>query len=156
METAAQPQASKANGKGSPVLMPERFGLAESKRHDWVVDAEFGTTIDQVLEPSYWGHVAPQMVPGDHVEVRAEDFSWVAYLVVHFAERTFAKMVLDRVLRIENSTEIPSVSIKHKVEWKGPHLKFVVIRIADSQILEKNFRTRIDADEWLRNHEKSQ
>lgn len=155
METAGQ-QPTKGNGKNSPVLMPERMGLAESKRHDWVVDAEFGTTVEQLLEPSYWSHVAVRMVPGDHVEVRAEDFSWVAYLVVHYAERTYAKVVIDRVVKIADSTEIPVVSIKHKVEWKGPHHKFAVIRISDAQMLHSGCKTRGEADDWLRNHEKAQ
>ena len=153
---AVQEVTKKGNGKAGPVLMPERIGLAEDKRHDWVVDAEFGTTLEQVLEPSYWSHMASQMVPGDHIEVRAEDFSWVAYLIVHYSERTYAKVVLDRIVRIESSSEAPAVSLKHKTEWKGPHHKWVVIRISDSQMLHSGCKTRIEADEWLRNHEKAQ
>lgn len=153
---AAQQQSHKGNGKAAPVLMPERMGLAEAKRHDWVVDAEYGMTVDQILEPAYWSHVAAQMTPGDHIEVRAEDFSWVAYLIVQYAEKTYAKVVIDRVVRIEKSDELPAVSIKHKVEWKGPHHKYAVIRISDSQMLSSGHKTRGEADEWMRNHEKAQ
>lgn len=149
-------QAGKGNGKSSPVLMPERVGLADAKRHDWVVDAEYGVTLEEVLQPSYWSHVAPRMVPGDHIEVRAEDFSWVAYLIVHFAERTYANVVVDRVVTIDKAQDLPAVSIKHKVEWNGPHHKFAVIRISDSQMLQSGFTTRGLADEWMRNHEKAQ
>ena len=114
--------------KQSPVLMPDRVGLAEDKRHDWVVDLPMTVTIEQALEPSYWAHVASQMDPLDHIELRAEDGSYVAYLVVAFCERNYARVVLDRVVKIEESREAPLSSQKHKVDWKGPAMKWCVIR----------------------------
>lgn len=152
MEAVAERPKAKAN----PVLMPERLGLAESKRHDWVVDVENDVTLDQVLEPAFWAHTAQQMVSGDHIEVRPEDFSWVAYLIVHYAERTYAKVVVDRVVKIEQKLDMPEVSVKHKVEWKGPMHKFGVIRISDSQMLQSGFKTRGEAETWILNHEKAQ
>lgn len=149
-------EAMKGNGKDSPVLMPERFGEAESMRHDYVVNAPVGVTLEQVMDPSYWAHVAKEMVPFDHVQVRAEDGSWVAYLVVVSAERNYAIMHLDRVLKLDQTPDVPVESAKHKVEWKGPHHKFCVIRIADSAMLQSQFKTKGEANDWLRNHEKAQ
>lgn len=150
---AAQ-QQPKGNGKGSPVLMPDRFTEGEARRRDWIADVEFGISPEQVMEPAYWAHVAKDMVAGDHIEVRSEDFSWVAFLIVRFAERTYAEVVLDRLVRMEPVMQ-PAASAKHKVEWKGPHRKFTVIRISDSAILQEGFKTRPEADAWMMNHEKA-
>ncbi len=158
METAVaqEKQVSKGNGKGAPVLMPDRFGEAEFKRHDFVVDAEIGTTVEQLMDPAFWSHVSQQMDPFDHIEVRSEDGAWIVYLVVLFAERNYARVAVDRIIRIEQNTEAPAASLKHRVEWKGPHYKFAVIRISDAQMLEKGFKTKFEAETWMRNHEKSQ
>lgn len=141
--------------KTSATLMPERMGLAEDKRHDWIIDIQLNVTLDDVLEPSYWAHVAAQMDPLDHVEVRAEDGSWIAYLIVSFCERNYAKMVVDRVVKLETSKAAPVASIKHKVEWKGPVNKFAVIRVSDSQMIKFGFRTKDLAYAALQDHEKA-
>lgn len=155
MEAATQEKAvPKSNGKGVPVLMPDRFGEAEFKRHDFVVDAEAGTTLDQLMDPAFWSHVSQQMDPFDHIEVRSEDGAWIAYLVVLFAERNYARVAMDRVIMIEQNTEAPAASVRHRVEWKGPHYRFAVIRASDDQMLEKGFKTKFEAETWMRNHEK--
>lgn len=158
METAPQqepkPEKPKGNGKDHPVLMPDRFGEAEFKTHHFIADAEVGTTIEQVMDPAYWAHVAQQMDPFDHIEVRAEDGSWIAYLIVKACERNYAKVVLDRVVKLEGDMEIPASSMKHKVEWKGPHHKHCVIRISDSQMVSSGHKSRFEAETWMRNHER--
>lgn len=154
MEVATE--AKKGNGKiQARVIMPQRFAEAETLRHDWIADAEVGTSLEEVMEPSYWTHVAPLMVPYDHIEVRAEDGTWIAYLVVLYAERNYAKVVLDRVLKVEQNAEVPEASLKHKVKYNGPHHKFCVIRLSDDEILHKGCKTREEADAWLRTYEKS-
>lgn len=149
METAT------AVKKSMPVLMPDRIGHAEDKRHDWVVDLPITVTLEQALEPSYWAHVAAQMEPLDHIELRSEDGAWVAYLIVSFCERNYAKVVLDRVIKLESSDEVPLSTVKHKVEWKGPSLKFCVIRVSDSQLLQSGMREKHTAHAWMIEHEKT-
>lgn len=141
--------------KSKPVLMPDRFGEAEFKRHDWVADVEVGITLDDVMEPSFWAHNAVKMSPYDQIQVRAEDGTWIAYLVVMFCERNWARVMLDRVLKVQQNTEAPTESIAHRIEWKGPHHKFGVIRTKDSEMLHSGFVTKDEAAVWLKNHEKA-
>lgn len=141
--------------KSQPVIMPDRVGLAESKRNDWVVDLPVDVTLEEAMEPSYWAHVAEQMQPLDHIELRAEDGSWIGFLIVRMCEKNYAKVALDRIVKLEVSMEVPAESVKHKVEWKGPHHKFVVVRIADSQMLQNGFATRDLAIGWMKDHEKT-
>lgn len=135
--------------------MPERIGLAEEKRQDWVVDLPFAHTLEDALDPGYWAHVAGTMQPGDHIELRAEDGSWRADLVVDFCERNYARVVLKHLLKMQADTQAPTTSIKHKVEWKGNYNRYCVIRTSDEKMLQSGFRTRAEADHWLTEHEKS-
>lgn len=141
--------------KINPMLQPDRMGLVEYKRNDWVVDVEVDITLEDIKEPSFWALVADQMAPYDTIEVRAEDGKWIANLRVIFCEKTYAKVQIERVMEIKENMETPQISIKHKVAWKGPHLKFVVIRLSDSQIMQSKCKTRDEADVWLRNYERT-
>lgn len=142
--------------KRHPVVMPERWGLADIKRNDHIVDAEVGTTIDDILDPAYWAHLAPEFHAFDTIEVRGEDGAWIAYLRVIFAERNYAKVVMERpVFYIEQNREIANDSRKHHIEWKGPHNKFAVIRNSDEQMVQSTFKTREEATTWMIDHEKT-
>lgn len=140
--------------KPQPVLQTDRFGDAEQKAHFFIVDVEVGNTLEQVMDPAYWAHVAVNMDPFDHIEARWEDGSQIAHLVVYACERHYAKVVLDRLIKIEANAARGEPAAKHKVEWKGPHHKHVVIRTADSKVVQSGFKTRFDAETWMRNHEK--
>jgi len=153
-EVAEEVNQEKPKAKEQRVLVPERFSEVEFKEHRWIVDAEAGTTLEQVCESSYWAHVAKDMEPFDEIKVRSEDGAWVAYLLVKYAERNYAIVVVDRVLKLEGDFT-PAKSVKHKIEWKGPHHRFVVIRLSDSKMLQTGFKSRYDAETWMLQHEKA-
>lgn len=146
---------AEAAKKQMAVCMPQHLGEAEHKRHDWVVDVPIKVTLEECMEPGYWAHVAEQMEPLDHIHLRAEDGSWVAYLIVSFCERNYARTVLDRVIKLDMTQTAPVDSIKHKVEWKGNIHKFTVIRVADGASVQSGFAKQELAADWLREHEKS-
>lgn len=141
--------------KRSVVIHPTRMHLSEYKRQDWVCNAELGTTVEDVLKPEYWAHMAALMNPYDHIEVRVDDGSWVAYLLVTACDRTWAKVKLDRKLELVDDVSTPEQSIRHRVEWKGPQLKWCVIRVSDSERVQSEMASKEVANEWLRNFEKT-
>lgn len=147
-----------AKKKSSPTLMPDRIGHAEDKRHDWVVDVPVGVTLEDIQDPAYWALVVTEkgMEPLDHIEARWDDGTKIAYLIVRQCERTYAKVYLDRVLEFKENVEtaLPP-SLKHKVEFKGGHMKFCVIRLKDDAVIHQGAKTREDADTWMRNHERT-
>lgn len=142
--------------KQSPILMPDRMGLAEHKRQDWVVEIPVGLTLEDVMQPGYWAHVAAQMDPLDTVQCRWEDGSLIAWFVVKFCERNYATLVLDRKLELGQEREVPQQTMKHKVEWKGPVLRFCVIRMSDQQVIHEGEREKQAAYNWMIEHEKAQ
>lgn len=142
--------------KGTSAVMPDRVGLAEHKRSDWVVDVEVGVSTDDILDPSFWSFVSKDFNPYDTIEVRADDGKWIAHLRVVSCERNYAKVQLrGPVEEIKHNADVPNASVKHKIEFKGAHLKHCVIRVSDSAVLQNGFKTRDEADVWLRSYERN-
>ena len=139
----------------SVMMQPSRMKLAEYERQDWIANAEPHHTVEDILKPGYWAHMAAQMTPYDHIEVRAEDGSWVAYLLVVQADRLWAKVVLTNKIDLVSAEEMPSTTPQHRVEWKGPQRRFGVVRVEDSEVVRDGFQTKDEARLWMREHEQT-
>lgn len=135
------------------VLTEQRFGLAEALRRDFVVDAEVGTTLQDVLEPAYWAYVTRDITPFSRIEVRMETGEWIAELVVMQVDRTWAKVHLLHFHDLAPSMDTAPPSQKHQVYWRGMHHKFAVRRLSDQEVIQSNFATRDEANVWLKNYE---
>lgn len=136
------------------ILNPQRMGLAEQLRQDWVVNAEEGTTVKDVLEPGYWSHMSSQMQPYDRIDVRLETGEWLLELIVISVGRNWATVFLANKHELQPAVENVPSAIKHKVEWKGPQHKHVVIRLADNVVVQSGFSEKSAAQEWLAHHER--
>lgn len=139
--------------KRALILNPQRMGLAEQMRQDWVVNAEEGTSVQDVLDPGYWAHMAQHLQLYDHIEVRLETGEWILDLIVLDVGRTYARVYLANKHSFDEVDTAPPVgAITHKVEWKGPQRKYVVIRNSDSAALQEGFATKPEALAWMENH----
>lgn len=136
-------------------IHPSRMKHAEHTRNEWTIDAEVGTTIEDVMEPSYYAHMAEQMQPFDHVNVRMDDGSWVAYLIVAGTGRNWARVRLDRKIEMTVDQDTPAETVRHRVEWKGPHFKWSVIRVADGEKVKEGCASKAEAAAWMVEHEKT-
>lgn len=140
--------------KKSVQINPMRVKLAEVDRQDWVATAEMGTTLEQIIEPSYWAHMASRLKPYDHIEVRVDDGIWLAQLLVKEAGRNWAAVLMLQSYKLETADVSQTRSSKYKVDWKGPHLKYCVIRLEDGERLQEQMNKR-DAQVWLENYERT-
>ena len=138
----------------SPIIHPTRMKLAENERQDWIVNAELSHTVEDLTNPGYWAHMASLLTPYDHIEVRAEDGSWIANLIVIQTDRSWAKVMLVSKFNLLETEVAPSSMAKHKVEWKGPQHRFAVIRLADQVVVRSGFQNKDEANSWMREHEK--
>lgn len=135
-------------------INPTRMRLAEYDRQDWVCNAELGTTVEDILKVEFWTHMAALMKPYDHIEVRIDDGSWVAFLIVTACDRNWAKVQLLSKHQLVADVTQPVSSIKHRVDHKGPQLKWCVIRVADGERVQSEMASKEAASEWLRNYER--
>lgn len=57
-------------------LLPSRLGRAEHERGDYFHQPAPGVSLDQVLDPNYWVHLAERLRVNDLIEVVAPDHSF--------------------------------------------------------------------------------
>lgn len=139
------------------MLPPHRMQLAEAWRQDWVVNAEAGTTLEQVLDPGYFALTCPQFQPFDRIEVRVESGEFIAELLVLQVERTWCRTyLLHHYKLVADAVDgPPAVAPRHKIEHKGTTKKWTVIRISDGASVQDGFQTRALAEEWLVGYERT-
>ena len=140
--------------KRAVILNPIRMKLAESARADWVVNAEEGTTIQDVMDPMYWSHMSAQLHPYDHVEVRLDTGEWMLELVVLSQGLNWAKVHVLHKHDLVACVDAPPEAQKHMVKWRGPQHKFCVMRLQDNQVLQSGLE-RQAADAWMANYERT-
>lgn len=132
----------------------QRWGLAEYRRHDWVVNAPEGATVEDIKQPGFWALMAAELSPYDRIEVRADDGTWLAEGVVLGCDRTWAKVHVLNTYKLSTGDVALSQSDQYSVEWKGPHKKWTVIRISDQEAVKDQCGTKEEATLWMREHEK--
>lgn len=137
-------------------LLDDRINYAEFLRQDFVVNAEEGTTIEDVLKPAYWQHV--QGTKGfkqfDHIEVRQETGEWVAELMVVSPLKGSFHVHLLKMHELPPPGAIELKAADYRVEWKGPQHKYSVIRKAGGEYVQDGFADKEAATRWLANHER--
>jgi hypothetical protein len=138
------------------MLPPQRIQLAETWRQDWVVNAEVGTKIDEVLDPGYFALMCTQFQPFDRIEVRAESGEWVVELMVLRVERTWCRTHLLQAYKLSNDVaDVAQAAPRHKVEHKGTMKKWTVIRISDGASVQDGFASKELAHQWLDTYERT-
>ena len=142
--------------KANPSVLPNQFSLAQYKRNDWVAEIHHKYTVNDILDPAFWAHVAAEMNPFDIIEARWEDGSRIVNLRVVYCERTYAKVkIISTEDLADESKEVPAESLKHRIDWKGPHLRFCVIRNSDNEILSQGHKERGQASAWMTDYERT-
>lgn len=136
-------------------VLKGQIGLAESKRHDWVVDVGPEVDVDEITDPEFWAHVAEDFQALDLIEVRWMDHSKIVTLRVLWCERAFAKVCV--VHKEEYDKAIPEDEVQSKtyrVQWKGPSLKFCVIRNSDERIIQDRLVDKTQGYAWIRENDR--
>lgn len=57
-------------------LLPTRIQSTQYERTEWLHEPQPGVTLDQVMDPNYWSHLAGRLKVRDRIEVLAADRSY--------------------------------------------------------------------------------
>ena len=137
------------------MLDPTRFSLNEHANQDWTLTVEEGTQLNDVLNPSFLANVAGQLRPYDHIRVRVDTGEWYAELLVVTCGRVWAKTVMlysvDLVNKAQEDLEAESFD-EYFVQYRGPHLRFCVIRKSDKEPVKERLETKVEALGWISNY----
>lgn len=125
---------------------------AECVHQAWAVTAPVGTPRDATLLATFWVHVARKLQPLAKISVTAEDGSWYQELLCLVADGADVRMKELGFWELEDTSDVSDTSDTMLVEWAGPYHKFRVVRNSDGVVLEKGFKTRVDASRWMVNN----
>lgn len=139
------------------ILGPERLRGAEFERLIYVANPGEGVTIEDLLRPECWASVTNLLRPWSHIEVRAEDGSYYAELLVTGVDRAWAKVeVLNFKELTTKDVSLTVATRETKYEIKHtPGLHWHVIRKSDRHVIKDGLQLRSQAEDALREHLKT-
>lgn len=135
-----------------------RIRLAEFSRQTHVAVAPAGAKLDDILTPDFWVHVQSTIRAWDRIELRAEDGSWFADLVVTQSGMAFKVRPLTvinkdgKVLTLSTPQEVGTTSNAlrapkgYVIDYGGPLHRYRVVRKSDGEVLHYG----MDEDEAIR------
>lgn len=135
-------------------LHPKNFFEAATRRNSWSIVPADGTAYEALFEPGYWANISGRLRAGDLIEVNAEDGSYFALFYV-LATADKAARVVELLRKAMQGDELPDVGAGFEVKWKGPILKYSVLRTADGINISRGHDTRASANEALADYLKT-
>ena len=119
------------------------------------VNAQVGTTWENILNEDYWAHVGQKYSKGDMLFVRADDNTWIANYYILDCARTWVKVFELNWWDLE-TMEIPEYLLEdYRYHWFGNQDQCGVIRKSDGATMIKGLKSKDLALEWIVNHKKT-
>ncbi len=142
----------------------DNLGLLESVSLTYDAKVPIGVTPEDIMAPAFWAHHSVRLRPMDEIRARAEDGSWLCYLVVLDSSRTWTKVQQRQLLKLSTADVSQSQAVEesvkafieqHKVIHRGPR-RWSVVREVDGAVVAEDKVTREEAEAWLTGHAKVQ
>jgi hypothetical protein len=149
--------AAAGTKKQTAPLVLKRFQTLNFSARDWGnthgITVPAGTTLEDVLAPEYWALVAPSLRVGDWIRVLTDDSAWEALLTVRQVSGPGAGRQNNRALIAELEfwtfdeplSDTATRPTTHRVEYKGTHLKWCVVRASDGEVVKEGCGTEDEA-----------
>jgi len=131
-------------------LTPTRIKLAEFDRSTYAINPPAGSEFEEVLDPRYWAHLAGQLRVGDVLEVKPDDMSWWALLLVTQVGLVQANVaVLIGPVQIDGADVAPDPELEdHVLRFAGGRMRWCVLRVSDREYVFSG-GTRDEAVAWM-------
>ena len=139
-------------------LIPPDMKLADFARNRFLARPPAGTTLEDLLNPVFWAHVARQFAPGggDIIEVFPMDGAYYAELFVAECRKTglvnqvrlvkLSYTSLSADATVDKPTEPEGA---YRIVYRGVEKKHTVTRVADNTIVSEGLATKQDAQKWI-------
>lgn len=155
----AAPPAPEAAAKPAEIAKPNRkaqypdLERAEYRRLEYVHTPPAGTTLEEMLNPEYWAHVAGYLQPYTAIEVREHSGLWIAFLIVKAVTPYRASVAVDHVVQLSEKREGAAAAALpegYDIKHRGAQAKWSVIDAKDGTPLKDGFGSYAAAELWLR------
>lgn len=120
-----------------------------------ILQAEVGTTVEDIQRPEYWADVAARLQPCDLITVIMDDFSWEAELRVLSATRFTARVLLKSHVVYGAAASVEETDAPYQVSWQGPHHKYAIVRKLDGKVIKNGIPKLEDAQREMLDYVKS-
>lgn len=140
-------EGNKEKRKIKPIIAP-RIQFAEQVRHLYRVTLEEGQTLEDVLEPETWSHIAVQLQQFDRIEVVEETGAFYAELLVASCDRTSASVTV-LVHKELAPSEVAEREADVYPKWRGPIHKWCAIRKSDGAVLKSEMQDKGEALNYI-------
>lgn len=131
----------------TPALYPHHGNHAQALRNIWRYEPEPNHTKEHALSPEYYAHVSQRHRVGDKIELRWQDGSRYAELLVIACDRNYTKVRVISWLELNEGAEIKSD--RFDIQWRGPAKKHCIVRRSDGETIHEGEQTKADAKKWL-------
>ena len=139
-------------------LIPPDMKLADFARNRFLARPPAGTTLEDLLNPVFWAHVARQFAPGggDIIEVFPMDGAYYAELFVAECRKTGLVNQV-RLVKLNYTSLSTDATVDKQAEpegayrivYRGTEKKHTVTRVADNTIVSEGHATKQDAQKWI-------
>lgn len=133
-------------------MIPTKLQQAEHEVVCYYHYPDTGTTLEDVLQPEYWSHVARNLRTGHRVEIFAADGSYWAMLIVRAAGTRDAVVQTLQHVELGPQSDIVVAPSAYEVKWRGPSKKWGVVRREDNEVIRDEFAVKEQAAKWMKNH----
>jgi hypothetical protein len=134
-------------------LASQSLASAEFVRREWRASVPPDTTVEEMIHPGFWGHVAAQLRTGDEITVVAEDNSFYYKFFVRFARRLEASVSLLQRVELEPAAVTDEITAQYEVKFRGQRSKWTILRGKD--VLRDGFESEGQAKAYLDDHLKA-
>jgi hypothetical protein len=130
------------------ILRPHLLKDTEYFRKSFTILLERGTTLDDVLKPTYWVNVGMRLKPLQQIFVHPDDGTWYAELIVRSATPRSARVsvVHHKEFTDPLAEELADFEIKHRggAGWSA-------IRRSDKTVVVERLPSKEAVHDWLKN-----
>lgn len=133
-------------------ILQSRVKQADYNRTLWAVTPEAGTSLDEMLAPDYWAHVARQFKVGDRIEIVPDGGEWFAELFVRAVSANAATVFpLRHVVFAEAQDTQAQAGGGVEIKYRG-NAKWSLVRRSDKAVLFDGGATREEAEAYAKDN----
>ncbi len=139
-------------------IKPSQITPTEQQILNFTIIAKPGQTIEDIMEPKAWASISPRVEVWSRVNVIAEDGSYLAELHVTSVSRQWvATTLLSYHDLTEKDKDKPALEVLelHEVKWRGPILKWCLVRKEDDSNISEKMETKEQAGNAKIEYEKA-
>jgi len=101
------------------------------------------------FNPAFWSINAPKIERDSIIEVRTEDQRFFAELYVVDSNRQGISVVELRYFDLQGDVPVLEADVGYSPKWKGPQLRWCVIRDSDAAMMQKQLKSKAQAISWI-------